>query len=149
MSLSKISVGACTLGAVCLLAMTTSAGVSLPSSRATPADSGQIPSGEVGPGQIAPAEVEAARPLRIAPRDTQPFGKSYREWAAAWTEWAVQTKGSAHPLLDTTTDCSAGQRGRVWFLGGDFGGGGRRVGGGCTVPEGGGLFVALPPRVRP
>jgi hypothetical protein len=145
MSLSKISVAACTLGAVCLLAITASAGVSLPPSRATPADSGQIPSGEVGPGRIAPAEVEAARPLRIAPRDTRPFGKSYREWAAAWTEWAVQTKGSAHLLLDTTTDCSAGQRGRVWFLGGDFAGSGRRIERDCTIPEGTALFVALLP----
>src|SRR4051812_50172635 len=112
-------------------------------------DSGRFRTDPVRRGRPRTDRAGRGRGRSTAPRDTRPFGKSYREWAAAWTEWAVQTKGSAHPLLDTTTDCSAGQRGRVWFLGGDFGGGGRRVGGGCTVPEGGGLFVALPPRVRP
>ena len=145
MPVSKLSVAACALAAVCLLTVTASAGVSPPSSWANQADSGQVPSGEVDPGQVAPAEVEGARPLRIAPRDTRPFGKSYPEWAAAWTKWAVQTKGRAHPLLDTTGDCSAGQRGRVWFLGGDFVGGGEPIERDCTIPAGTALFVALLP----
>jgi hypothetical protein len=111
----------------------------------TPADTGHILSGEVAPGQIASDEVKGAQPLDIAPRNTRPFGKSYREWIAAWTKWAAETKGSAHPLVGTTEDCSAGQKGRVWFLGGDFLGGGEPVERDCAVPAGKALFIALLP----
>ena len=113
----KIGVAACALAAACLFAAPASSGVSPPPSQAAPAALGRIPSGEIESGQVASAE--AARLLRIAPRDSRPFGRSYREWVARWTEWAVETEGSVHPLLDRG-DCSVNQKGRVWFLGGSF-----------------------------
>jgi hypothetical protein len=143
MLIAKLSVTACTLAVACLFAMTASAGVSVPSE--TSADSGQIFSGEVDSGQIAADEVKGAQPLDIAPRNTRPSGKSYREWIAAWTKWAVQTQASAHPLLDTTEGCSAGQKDRVWFLGGDFLGSGQPIERDCTIPKGTALFIALLP----
>jgi len=48
-------------------------------------------------------------------------------------------------LLDTTEDCSAGQQGRVWFLGGDFLGSGQPIERDCTIPKGTALFIALLP----
>jgi hypothetical protein len=142
MLIAKLSVAACTtLAAACLFAVTASAEVSLPSPE--PSDIGQILSGEVDTGQIAAAEAGGAQPLDIAPRNTRPFGKSYREWVAAWTKWAAQTKGSAHPLVRPTADCSEGQKGRVWFLGGDFVGGGQPIERDCTIPKGTALFIAI------
>jgi hypothetical protein len=143
MSTMKLGVAACTLATACLLATPASAGLASPSAQATRADPGPIPSGEVEAAQVAPAEVAAARLLRIAPRNARPFGRSYREWVAAWWRWAAQTRASGHPLLSAAADCSTGQRGRVWFLGGDFVGAGRPIERDCTVPAGTALFVAL------
>ena len=140
---SKLSMAACTLAGTCFLAVAASAGVSLPAS--PEAQSGQLLSGEIEARQIEPAGAASAQLLRIAPRGTRPFDKSYREWVAAWTKWAAETKGSAHPLVGTTEDCSAGQKGRVWFLGGDFLGSGQPIERDCTIPEGTALFIALLP----
>jgi hypothetical protein len=139
----KRSLAACALTVVCLHAAPTSAGMSSPPSQATPADSGQIPSGEIDSGQVATTGGGAAHLLRIAPRHSRPFGRSYGGWVAAWWQWAAQTKARAHPLLGNTTDCSVGQKGRVWFLGGDFIGGGSPIERRCTVPKGTALFVAI------
>jgi hypothetical protein len=135
----KVGIAACALAAACLFAAPASSGVS-PPSQAAPAALGRIPSGEIESGQVAPAK--AARLLRIAPRDSRPFGRSYREWVARWTEWAVETEGSVHPLLDRG-DCSVNQKGRVWFLGGSFSQDGTPIARDCVVPEGTALFVAL------
>jgi hypothetical protein len=143
MSVLKQSLVACALAAACLHAAPVLAGVSSPPLPATSAASGQVPSGEIDSGQVATTEGGAAHLLRIAPRHSRPFGRSYGGWVAAWWRWAAQTKARAHPLLDTTADCSVGQTGRVWFLGGDFIGDGSPVERRCTVPKGTALFVAV------
>jgi hypothetical protein len=145
MSALKVGIAACSLAAACFFAVPALAGMSSPPpSQVAPADAGQIPSGAIESGQIEPAEIDATRLLRIAPRDTHPFGKSYREWVTAWWRWAVRTRGSVHPLLDRGP-CSENQEGHVWFLGGDFIGSGDPIERDCTVPEGTALFIALTP----
>jgi len=46
-------------------------------------------------------------------------GKTYGEWSAEHWRWTFSLPVDNHPLFDTA-DCSAGQSGRVWFLGGTF-----------------------------
>jgi hypothetical protein len=46
------------------------------------------------------------------------FG-GYEELAAQFWQWAFSMPVDAHPLFDTA-DCSEGQSGDVWFLGGTF-----------------------------
>jgi len=43
-------------------------------------------------------------------------GKTYGEWAAKWWQWAFDTKFAQ--FGDGAVDCSAGQKGNVWFLAG-------------------------------
>lgn len=53
------------------------------------------------------------------PRDSVIFGRTYDDWSAAWRQWADSLPAKAHPLFDTA-DCSKGQSGPVWFIGGRF-----------------------------
>lgn len=55
----------------------------------------------------------------VLPPDSPQYGKTYGQWAAAWWQWALALPATAHPLFDTA-DCSTGQSGKVWFLGGKF-----------------------------
>jgi len=82
------------------------------------------------------------------PRDSVVFGRTYGDWAAAWEQWSRSIPVTAHPLFDTA-DCSAGQTGPVFFLGGKFclstatsctSGTARRS---CTVPAGKALFFPV------
>ncbi|MBI1761070.1 MAG: hypothetical protein HYR56_06495 [Acidobacteria bacterium] len=81
---------------------------------------------------------------------TRPYGKTYGEWSAEQWKWAYSLPANQHPLTDTA-DCSAGQSGPVWFLGGTFaatGGTGPNVVIGtanrsCTIPAGKALFFPL------
>lgn len=73
--------------------------------------------------------------------DAEPFGKSYRDWAAEWTQWSYSIPASVHPLADVGGDyCAVGQRGRAWFLGGTFGGAATRI---CTIPAETGVFFPI------
>ncbi len=80
----------------------------------------------------------------IAPIQSSPHGASYGEWAAEWWKWAVGQRFGEHPLLDfiIPADCSLGQQGHVWFLGGTFAivPGIERE---CTVPAGTALFFPI------
>src|SRR5215831_3488129 len=85
----------------------------------------------------------------IAPPQSYPYGKSYGEWSAEHWKWTFSFPADHHPLLDTA-DCSAGQSGRVWFLGGTFttsvDPSGVVVGTAdrdCTIPTGTALFFPL------
>jgi hypothetical protein len=49
------------------------------------------------------------------------LGWSNSEWSAAWWQWVLSMPADQNPILDTA-DASAGQSGKVWFLGGTFGG---------------------------
>lgn len=84
----------------------------------------------------------------VYPRDSVVFGGTYSSWAAAWQQWADAIPAKEHPLFDTA-DCSKGQSGPVWFLGGKF----CRVDDtecakkpavrSCTVPQGTALFFPV------
>lgn len=53
----------------------------------------------------------------ILPPQSQPYGKSYPEWAAAFWQWSLALPVSGHPFLDDNPiyDFGAGQSGKVWF----------------------------------
>jgi hypothetical protein len=79
----------------------------------------------------------------IAPPQSQFFGQTYSEWSAAWFRWVYSLPSTAHPLLDTA-ECSAGQTGDVWFIGGTRGPNPfPPLGRNCTIPAGTALFLAL------
>lgn len=79
----------------------------------------------------------------IAPIQSRPSGKTYGQWAASWWQWAAQTPASINPILDKG-DCSVGQTGRVWFIGGTFSGeAGKVTVRNCTIPVGTALFFPL------
>src|SRR5439155_9382309 len=85
----------------------------------------------------------------VAPPNSSAFGLSYGEWSARWWQWAYSLPVDHHPLFDTA-DCSAGQAGRVWFLGASFApsisDGGQIVAiatRDCRVPTGTALFVPV------
>ena len=85
----------------------------------------------------------------VMPLNSHPHGHSYAEWSAAHWQWGLSMPVDANPQLDTA-DCSAGQVGKVWFLGGTFGptliapgvflG---EVTRDCTIPAGTSLFFPL------
>ena len=77
----------------------------------------------------------------VIPPDARPHGQSYGDWSAAWWQWAFSLPTDGHPLLDTA-DCSEGQSGRVWFLGGTFTGS-ETTARDCTVPTGTSLFFPI------
>ena len=76
------------------------------------------------------------------------YGRTYSEWSAAWQQWALSIPVAHHPLFDND-DCSVGQSGPVWFLGGKFCAidnhncGTSNVVRSCTVPAGTALHVAV------
>ncbi len=55
----------------------------------------------------------------VISRDSVVYGRTYGEWSAAWWQWAFSIPVASHPLFDNG-DCSVGQSGPVWFLGGKF-----------------------------
>ncbi len=85
----------------------------------------------------------------VLPPQSHAYGMSYGEWSAKWWQWAFSLPVDNHPLFDTA-DCSTGQTGHVWFLGGTFtavpGPGGTLIGSAtrtCTVPAGTALFFPI------
>ncbi len=85
----------------------------------------------------------------VLPPHSHAFGMTYGEWSAAWWQWAFSLPVDAHPLFDTA-DCSQGQSGKVFFLGGTFvttvNPSGTVVGvanRNCTVPAGKALFFPI------
>ena len=55
----------------------------------------------------------------VMPVNSRMHGQTYGEWAAAWYQWAYSMPADEHPLFELA-DPSAGQSGKVWFLGGTF-----------------------------
>ncbi len=54
----------------------------------------------------------------IYPPESRPFGKSYPDWQAAFWHWALSLPVEGHPFVDSPEfDFSAGQSGKVWFVG--------------------------------
>ncbi len=79
-----------------------------------------------------------AMPINVAFADTEAFKKLSAEW---W-QWATSIPVPENPILDLTGEkCVVGQRGSVWFLAGNFGGGmTTRT---CSLPEGKVLFFPV------
>lgn len=76
----------------------------------------------------------------IYPPGSHPYGKSYPEWHAAFWQWALARPLEGHPFLDTPEfDFSAGQSGKVWFVGAPDGPLTRQA----TIPEGKALFLTI------
>ena len=85
----------------------------------------------------------------VAPVNSTTHGLTYAEWSARQWQWLYSLPIDAHPLFDTA-DCSEGQSGKVWFLGGTFAsietepgvivGEVDRT---CTIPSGTALFFPL------
>jgi len=80
--------------------------------------------------------------------DSLAYGRTYADWSAAWQQWAMSIPVANHPLFDNG-DCSVGQSGPVWFLGGKFCAignpncGTSHVVRSCSVPAGKALHVAV------
>jgi hypothetical protein len=88
---------------------------------------------------------QSSGPKVISPNSVA-FGKTYSEWSAAWNQWADSIPVANHPLFDNG-DCSVGQSGPVWFLGGKFCSinnpncGTDNVVRSCNVPAGKALYI--------
>jgi hypothetical protein len=75
------------------------------------------------------------------------YGRTFSEWSAAWEQWAYSIPVDQHPLFDNG-DCSVGQSGPVWFLGGKFCANGTNcsytgVVRSCRVPSGKALYFPV------
>ncbi len=85
---------------------------------------------------------------RIFDPDSVVFGKTFSEWDSEWQQWAYSIPVENHPLFDNG-DCSVGQSGMVWFLGGKFCGNNEPgcsytgVQRSCTVPRGKYLYIPV------
>jgi len=70
-----------------------------------------------------------------------PFGKPLSQWTAEWWQFMLSIPTGVNPLADETGgSCMVGQRGAVWFLGGNFGGTAAPTTRTCLIPEGKALF---------
>jgi hypothetical protein len=64
----------------------------------------------------------------VMPPQSHPHGATYGQWNARWWQWLYQTPVNINPEFSdpgtpnalAAVDCSAGQTGKVWFLGGTF-----------------------------
>ena len=77
------------------------------------------------------------------------YGRTFSEWDAEWQQWAYSIPVAKHPLFDNG-NCSEGQSGMVWFLGGKFCrstdpncGHYTNVQRNCTVPRGKYLYLPV------
>jgi hypothetical protein len=76
----------------------------------------------------------------IYPPHSKPFGKSYPEWQAAFWSWALSLPVEGHPFIDSPDfDFSAGQSGKVWFVGAPDPYVSRKA----VIPEGTALFLTV------
>jgi hypothetical protein len=96
-----------------------------------------------------PATAGGGANSHVMPPNSKPYGHSYAEWSVLQWQWAFSLPADGHPLFGTA-DCSAGQSGKVWFLGGTFAvtdnGTGVIVGEAtrdCTIPSGTALFFPV------
>lgn len=68
-------------------------------------------------------------------------GMTYGEWSAKWWQWAFRSEFAQFTDGSQNVDCSAGQRGAVWFLAGTLSGeAATRT---CSIPAGKVLFFPL------
>jgi hypothetical protein len=89
----------------------------------------------------------AADRIQVLEPGIEHFGKSYNELTGVWYNWAVQFSLATNPIVENgAVDCARGQKGKIWFLAGNFGGQAgepnpsNRT---CTIPRGKALFFPL------
>jgi hypothetical protein len=88
---------------------------------------------------------------KVIASDAVVYGKTYGQWSASWWQWALSFNAPVgHPLFQTgAVDCSIGQAGPVWFLGGRFCAnddtscGFKNVVRSCAVPANKALFIPI------
>ena len=84
--------------------------------------------------------------IKMFDRDSVVYGRTFGEWDAEWNQWSYSIPVAQHPLFDNG-DCSVGQSGPVWFLGGKFCAVGATcsytVVRNCTVPAGKAIFFPV------
>jgi hypothetical protein len=88
---------------------------------------------------VLAAAAKASTTPGVLPPNSHSHGKSYAEWSAAWWTWAMELPVDGNPFSDSFSDVTAGQTGKVWFLGAPFGTSERTV----TIPHGISLFFGL------
>ena len=97
---------------------------------------------------LAALVVPAAQAQYVVDPNTPYFSRTYSEWSAEWWQWALSVPVATHPLFDHG-DCSVGQSGPVWFLGGKFCAnndpncGTNHIVRSCTVLSGKSLYIAV------
>lgn len=103
----------------------------------------------IGDARSAPSDDDPGADPGVLPPGASPYGASYEDWAGQWVEWAYSMPTTMHPLFDSA-DCSEGQSGNVWFLGGTFQAAetepGEVLGAAdreCTIPSGTALFFPV------
>lgn len=93
------------------------------------------------PSASAGADQNQGNGFTIIDPNTVAYGSTYGQYAAAWWQWAFSIPTAIHPLFDHG-DCSTGQSGPVWFLGGTFVPS-TAVIRNCNVPAGKALLLPL------
>jgi hypothetical protein len=95
---------------------------------------------------LAVPSVMAQDGPKVFSRDSVVYGRTFAEWDAEWNQWSYSFPVAHHPLFDNA-DCTAGQSGPVWFLGGKFCPNGATCSfsavRSCTVPSGKALFFPI------
>jgi hypothetical protein len=92
---------------------------------------------------LLPAVTFSANPNpKVVPPISRSYGMTYGEWSARWWQWAISLPADYNPLTDTA-DCSTGQLGSVWFLGGAFYPASNPDVRNCNVPAGKALFFPI------
>ena len=142
-----------TLGTGIALAALASLSLAAPAVAGTAGASGAAKAGLAGHALEA-----ASSGPGVLPPQPPPFGTTYGEWGARWWQWFFQTPRNVNPEVSppgtatapAAVDCSAGQSGNVWFLGGTFLPTGSTSTGfvtdayrTCTVPAGTFLFFPV------
>lgn len=57
----------------------------------------------------------------FADDETKVLGKSIGVWSSIWWKWSLSIPASMNPMKDNSgANCSVGQKGKVWFLAGNF-----------------------------
>ena len=102
-------------------------------------------------GLIVPTMISQAQSFGnpgVVPPNARAYGLTYGQWSARHWQWVYSMSENQNPLTDTA-DCSAGQSGPVWFIGGNFAptvSGSNVVGNAnrhCMVPAGKALFFPI------
>lgn len=101
--------------------------------------SGATSSANADPAPLGSVDMFGQRSARSV--ENVGSGLSYGNWSGRWWEWLLSIPAATNPNLSTgNVDCSLGQAGDVWFLGGTFGGAAERS---CAVPHDRALFFPM------